>query len=86
MKLATNSGWWTDAAVLSGMSGKPTFRRQGVRQNMKGVGCTRIDTVFLNKAAVALFSSMQYHYCLPGQGPDHVCLQVDLKLFSNSAI
>ena len=60
LKMAINSGKWIDASKIAakGQEVARTFCRQGPRMYMKGKGCTRIDGVFLNRAAAALWGEI----------------------------
>ena len=58
----------------------PTYCKQGIVDNKGGPGRTRIDSVLLNKPALALFKQVRYLYGLLGAGKEHVALAVDLDL------
>ena len=55
-----------------------TFCRQGTFPYMFGKGRTRIDAVFLNRAALSLWGSLANVTSLPGMGSDHVLLVFDI--------
>ena len=82
------TGWWVDAAQLVFPEGPaPTFFRSGPYPGMHGPGTSRIDTFLLNKPALLALRAMRYCYDLPGAGPDHapLALDLDLRAFHGSA-
>ena len=77
METQTSEYATLDASLLQYQGdAPPTFCRSGVHPGMSGTGKTRIDSVFLNRPAVAAFQKLQYLYNEPGMGPDHVALEL----------
>ena len=76
---AIRSQWWADAVVVQmGVEPPPTFRKCGVCKSMKGPGVTRIDTILVNRPALAALRSCSYKY--KQVGPDHVAIVLGFEL------
>ena len=87
MKKALDSGWWVNPAIILGKEKMATFCKKGVsNDDQTGPLKTRIDGFLLNRPAAEALVDMRPLDKIPGSGPDHVPIALDLNLRAFSEI